>query len=225
MVIGRGTILREKSCVERGTEHGGGLTKVGDEVLLMSNVYVGHDVQIGDRCVVGNGTSLAGHVVVEDDVTIGGHTAVHQRVFIGREAMVGGMTAVRHDVVPFTLVMGNPAELCGLNLRRLRRRRLPPRDMQILLAVYEYLFSNEIAPLRRYNFDVGDDRPNSSLKDRAATVASTPLPSNSHASDLHEIVQEMTSFISTRSSRGIHTLATPRSRRQQDTNNTEDTYN
>lgn len=89
---------------------------------------------LGNNVIISTGSGLAGHVIVEDDTIIGGHSGVKQRVHIGRGAMVGGKSAVLSDVLPYTLVAGNPACFQGLNLVGLRRRGSSREEMRALAA-------------------------------------------------------------------------------------------
>ena len=103
LVIGANNTIREHVTMNPGTKGGGMVTRVGDGCLFMMGAHVAHDCQIGNRVIMANNSTLAGHVVVEDDAIIGGLAAVHQFVRIGRRAMVGGMSGVEHDVIPFGL--------------------------------------------------------------------------------------------------------------------------
>eukprot|EP00002_Diphylleia_rotans_P031371 TRINITY_DN6512_c0_g2_i4.p1 TRINITY_DN6512_c0_g2~~TRINITY_DN6512_c0_g2_i4.p1 ORF type:complete len:251 (+),score=26.02 TRINITY_DN6512_c0_g2_i4:50-802(+) len=123
LVIGEGCIIRENVTINIGTQTGGGLTKIGDRVLLMTGTHVAHDCQIGNNVILSNNVHLAGHVTVDDHAIIGGHCGVHQYSRIGTMAMVGGMSGVVGDVIPYGLVKGNRASLHGLNLIGLRRRK------------------------------------------------------------------------------------------------------
>jgi UDP-N-acetylglucosamine acyltransferase len=116
LVIGANNTIREYVTMNPGTTGGGMVTTVGDGGLFMVGVHVAHDCRIGDRVIMANNATLAGHVIIEDDAIIGGLAAVHQYVRIGRRAMVGGMSGVEHDVIPFGLVMGDRATLNGLNV-------------------------------------------------------------------------------------------------------------
>lgn len=53
---------------------------------------------------------------------VGGLSAVHQFCRIGRGAMIGGMTGVVADVIPYGMVVGERGHLGGLNLVGLKRR-------------------------------------------------------------------------------------------------------
>ena len=139
--IGRHNTIREYVTMNPGTEGGGMVTRVGDHGLFMVGVHVAHDCQIGDHVIMANNATLAGHVVVEDFALIGGLSAVHQFVRIGRHAMIGGMSGVERDVIPYGQVMGDRARLTGLNIIGIQRRGFSREDIQGLRSAYQFLFS------------------------------------------------------------------------------------
>ena len=120
--IGARNRIREYVTMNPGTEGGGGVTRVGDEGLFMAGSHVAHDCMIGNRVILVNNASVAGHCQLEDDVIVGGLSGVHQFVRIGRGAMIGAVTMVTADVIPFGLVQGPRGHLDGLNLVGLKRR-------------------------------------------------------------------------------------------------------
>ncbi|MCQ0969858.1 acyl-ACP--UDP-N-acetylglucosamine O-acyltransferase [Paracoccus sp. TK19116] len=120
--IGARNRIREYVTMNPGTGGGGGVTRVGDDGLYMAGSHVAHDCQIGDRVILVNNASVAGHCHLGDDVIVGGLSGVHQWVRIGRGAMIGAVTMVTADVIPFGLVQGPRGHLDGLNLVGLRRR-------------------------------------------------------------------------------------------------------
>ncbi|MFD1795959.1 acyl-ACP--UDP-N-acetylglucosamine O-acyltransferase [Paracoccus aurantiacus] len=120
--IGARNRIREYVTMQPGTEGGGGLTEVGDDGLFMANCHVAHDCRIGNHVVLVNSVAVAGHCVVEDEVIIGGLSGIHQFVRLGRGAMIGALSMVTADVVPYGLVQGPRAHLDGLNLVGLKRR-------------------------------------------------------------------------------------------------------
>src|SRR5579875_942686 len=101
--IGPDTVIRECVTISRGTEGGGGITRVGSGCLIMAYTHIGHDSQIGDHCILANGATLAGHVIIEDYATVGALCPVHQFCRIGRHAYIGGGTVITQDVPPFSL--------------------------------------------------------------------------------------------------------------------------
>ncbi len=141
--IGADAVIREQVTMHRGTVRGGGLTRVGDRGLFMVGSHVAHDCQVADDVVFANHATLGGHVQVGSGAILGGLAAVHQRSRIGRCAMVGGMSGVEGDVIPFGSVMGNRARLSGLNLVGLKRRNFSRDDIHALRSAYRLLFAQE----------------------------------------------------------------------------------
>ena len=140
LIIGNNNTIREHVTMNPGTEGGGLVTKIGDNCLFMVATHVAHDCQIGNHVILANNATLAGHVVVEDYVVIGGLAAVHQFVRIGEHAMIGGMSGVENDVIPFGSVMGERAGLAGLNLIGLKRRGFDRETIHALRSAYKEMF-------------------------------------------------------------------------------------
>lgn len=141
--IGARTRIREHVTINTGTAGGGGETRIGDDCLLMAGCHIAHDAQVGDRVIVVNNAAVAGHCTIEDDVIIGGLSGVHQWVRIGRGAMIGAVTMVTHDVIPYGLVQGPRGVLDGLNLVGLKRRGVDRAEIMALRAAFEALRSGE----------------------------------------------------------------------------------
>lgn len=120
--IGARNRIREYVTMQPGTKGGGGLTRVGDDGLFMANCHVAHDCRIGNNVILVNSVAVAGHCIVEDEVIVGGLSGIHQFVRLGRGAMIGALSMVTADVVPYGLVQGPRAHLDGLNLVGLKRR-------------------------------------------------------------------------------------------------------
>lgn len=143
LLIGADNQIREHVTMNPGTEGGGMVTRVGDRCLFMVGAHVAHDCQVGSNVIMANNATLGGHVVVEDNAIIGGLAAIHQYVRIGRHAMVGGMSGVEQDVIPFGSVMGERAHLQGLNLVGLKRHGFEREDIHTLRNAYRLLFADE----------------------------------------------------------------------------------
>ena len=137
--IGARARIREHVTMNPGTAGGGGVTRVGDDGLFMAGCHVAHDVQIGDRVIVVNNAALAGHCIIEDDVIIGGLSGVHQFVRIGQGAIIGAVTMVTNDVIPYGLVQAPRGGLDGLNLVGLKRRGVSREDITALRAAFQML--------------------------------------------------------------------------------------
>ena len=143
LVIGNNNIIREYVTINPGTQAGGMITKIGNNCLFMISSHIAHDCQIGNNVVIANNVPLGGHVIVEDSVTIGGNSAVQQYTRIGRLAMVGGMTGVLKDVIPFGLSFGNRNYLKGINIIGLRRNRYENKTIIELNEAYKKIFSSK----------------------------------------------------------------------------------
>lgn len=143
LVIGKRNRIREHVTVNSGTEGGGGVTRIGDDCLLMAGCHVAHDALIGNRCILVNSVAVAGHCVLEDEVIVGGLSGVHQFVRIGRGAIIGAVTMVTNDVIPYGLVQGPRGELDGLNLVGLKRRGVERADITALRAAFQMLAQGE----------------------------------------------------------------------------------
>ncbi|MEO0912521.1 MAG: acyl-ACP--UDP-N-acetylglucosamine O-acyltransferase [Pseudomonadota bacterium] len=132
LLIGENNKIREYVTMNPGTAGGGGITSVGDNCLFMGSVHVGHDCRVGNGVVVANSVALAGHVIVEDQVVIGGLSGIQQFTRIGRGAMIGGMSGIVGDVIPFGTTTGERAHLAGLNFIGLKRRGSDKGEMNAL---------------------------------------------------------------------------------------------
>ncbi len=143
LVIGARNRIRESVTMNTGTEGGGGVTRVGDDCLFMMGTHVGHDAQVGNRVIMANNAALAGHCVIEDDVIIGGLSGIHQWVRVGRGAIIGAVTMVTNDVIPYGLVQGPRGLLDGLNLVGLKRKGVSRADITALRAAYQGLAQGE----------------------------------------------------------------------------------
>ena len=141
--IGEYNVIREYVTINPGTAGGGSKTRVGNNCLLMISSHIAHDCQIGNNVVIANNVPLGGHVIIEDSVVIGGNSAVQQFTRIGRLAMIGGMTGVLKDVIPFGLSFGNRNYLQGINLIGLRRKKYDNKKILELDSAYKKIFSSE----------------------------------------------------------------------------------
>jgi UDP-N-acetylglucosamine acyltransferase len=143
LTIGAHCDIRECVTMNTGTEDARGVTEVGDHCFLMAGSHVGHDCQVGAHVTFANNAVLGGHVSIGDGTFLGGQAAVHQFVRIGEGAMVGGLSGVRFDVIPFGYAVGQLANLAGLNVVGLRRRGHSRSEMHRLRQAYRALFEGE----------------------------------------------------------------------------------
>ena len=141
--IGKNNKIREYVTINPGTTGGGGLTKIGNNCLFMISSHIAHDCHIGNNVIIANNVPLGGHVTIEDNVVIGGNSAVQQFTRIGKLAMIGGMTGVLKDVIPFGLSIGNRNYLQGLNLIGLRRNNYENKDILGLSEAYKEIFATK----------------------------------------------------------------------------------
>ena len=156
--IGDNNKLREYVNINPGTSQGGTITKIGNNNLLMVYCHIAHDCNLGDNIVLANNVQVGGHVTIENNAIVGGSCAIHQFSRIGQLAMVGGMTGVLSDVIPFGLSIGNRNNLIGLNLIGLRRAKISNENIKILQKFYQIIFSNE-------NFRSNIENLNTQMKD------------------------------------------------------------
>ncbi len=140
--IGENNVIREYVTINPGTSGGGSKTVVGNNCLFMISSHIAHDCKIGNNVVIANNVPIGGHVIIEDSVVIGGNSAVQQFTRIGRLAMIGGMTGVLKDVIPFGLSFGNRNYLKGINLIGLRRKKYDNKKIIELDQAYKEIFSS-----------------------------------------------------------------------------------
>lgn len=140
-IIGPRTQIREHASIHRGTVTGSGITSIGADCLLMATVHVAHDCLLGDGVIISNNVALGGHVEIGARAVIGGNAALLQFTRVGQGAMVGGLTGVTRDVIPYARVFGPRAELLGLNLIGLKRRGVEKAQLAEINAAYKFLFS------------------------------------------------------------------------------------
>ncbi len=143
LTIGKRNRIREGVTMNTGTTGGGGITRVGDDCLFMTGAHVAHDAQVGNRVIVANQGAIAGHCVIEDDVIIGGLSGIHQWARVGKGAIIGAVTMVTHDVIPYGLVQAPRGQLDGLNLVGLKRKGVSRDDITALRAAFQTLAQGE----------------------------------------------------------------------------------
>ena len=146
LVVGKNCRIRENATLHTGTAQGGGVTRLGDDCLVMAGAHVGHDAQVGNGVILANYAGVAGHVVIEDNVIVGALSGIHQFVRVGEGAIIGGVSRVTHDVMPFGMVAASDGTLNGLNLVGLKRRGMSREDIAALRAAYRTMAATD-APL------------------------------------------------------------------------------
>ena len=143
LIIGDNNTIREYVTINPGTIQGGGITKVGNNNLIMISAHIAHDCIIGNNIVIANSAAIAGHAEIDDYVIIGGNCGVQQFTRIGKMAMIGGMTGVSRDVIPYGLSTGNRNYLNGINVVGLRRSKISNKEIIDLTGAYKEIFKTE----------------------------------------------------------------------------------
>ena len=142
--IGKRNQIREFVTIHRGTVGGGGVTKIGDDNLLMAQVHIAHDCQLGNEIMMANAATLAGHVEIAAKASVGAFSGVHQFCRIGYEAFVGGYSVVVKDAMPFAIIQGNHAKCYGLNRVGVKRRGYPKDVIEKLNHSFHLLLSAKL---------------------------------------------------------------------------------
>jgi UDP-N-acetylglucosamine acyltransferase len=143
--IGDDNTIRECVTISRGTEKGGGVTRIGSGNLLMAYVHIGHDSIVGSHCILANCATLAGHVVIEDYASVGAFCPVHQFCTVGQFAFIGGGTIVTQDVLPFSLTSARRENKAfGINKIGLTRRGFSPERLQTLQKAFRLLLAAKL---------------------------------------------------------------------------------
>ena len=143
LIVGARNKIREYVTMNPGTRGGRMETRVGDDCLFMIGAHIAHDCVIGNHVIMANNATLGGHVEIDDYAIIGGLSAVHQFVRIGAHSMVGGMSGIEQDLIPYGSAMGDRARLRGLNLVGLQRRNFSREDIHTLRTAYRLMFAQE----------------------------------------------------------------------------------
>jgi UDP-N-acetylglucosamine acyltransferase len=157
--IGERNHVREFVTVHRGTAGGGGVTRIGNDNLLMAQAHVAHDCQLGSNIIMANAATLAGHVEIADRASVGAYSGVHQFCRVGYEAFVGGYSVVVKDAPPFAIIQGNHAKCYGLNRIGLKRRGYSKETIEKLNHAYHLYLSaklNTTQAVERMRAEIAD---------------------------------------------------------------------
>jgi UDP-N-acetylglucosamine acyltransferase len=138
--IGDRNVIRECVTVHRGTVQDHGVTRIGNDNLLMAYVHVAHDCVVGSHCVLANNATLAGHVHIDDWAIMGGLSAVHQFGKVGAHAFIANNAAVTRDVPPYVMAVGQPADAHSINAEGLKRRGFTPGQIRNIRAAFRILY-------------------------------------------------------------------------------------
>ena len=143
--IGDDNLIRENVTISRGTEKGGGITRIGNHTFIMAYAHIGHDCQVADHCMLVNGATLAGHVVMEPWSVLGAFSAVHQFCRVGAHAYIGGGTICTQDVLPYAKTSARrDAATFGINAIGLERRGFSKERVAALQRAYKVIKRNNI---------------------------------------------------------------------------------
>ena len=175
LIIGNENIFREHSTANPGTSGDNMKTVIGNSSLFMIGAHIAHDCIIGDKVIMANQATLGGHVHVDNFAILGGLSAVHQFCRIGKLAMVGGLSAVENDVIPFGLALGNRAKITGVNIIGLKRANYSKR------AIREY----------------------SNIVDKVFTGRTITSEKDKIKNSNNDLIKELLIFLDKRSSRGL----------------------
>ena len=140
-IVGSKNVIREYVTIHKGTEGGGGVTRVGSGNLLMAQAHVAHDCIVGDEVIMANAATLAGHVEIGDRANVGAYSGIHQFCKIGEEAFIGGYSVVVKDAMPYAIIQGNHAKCYGLNKVGMRRRGYSRETIKQLGHAFHLLLS------------------------------------------------------------------------------------
>ena len=143
LTIGDGNIIREHVTINTGTSQGGGITKVGNNNLIMIGGHIAHDCIVNNNIIMANNSAIAGHAIIDDFVIIGAKCGIQQFVRIGKLAMIGGMTGVSRDVIPYGVSIGNRNYLNGINIIGLRRKKVQNKEIIALSEANKEIFKTE----------------------------------------------------------------------------------
>ncbi len=143
LIIGKRNIIRENVTMHAGTPKEHFTTTVGDDGMFMINSHIAHDCVVGNNVIMTNNAVIGGHVRVGDGAILGGNCAVHQFCRIGRKAMIGGLSGVDRDVIPFGIVVGERGKLRGLNVIGLKRSGFESDVIKAITRAYMFIFKGK----------------------------------------------------------------------------------
>ena len=137
--IGDRNVFREYVTIHCATNDGD-VTRLGSDNVLLATCHVAHDCVLGDHIVMSNGAVLGGHVVVEDHVVIGGYGGIHQFCRLGAYAMLSATAKLVHDLPPFFIADGTPAEVRAINKVGLERNGFSAAQLDRVKQIYRLLY-------------------------------------------------------------------------------------
>ena len=138
--IGDDNQFREGVTVNRGAEKEDGVTRIGNQNLLMSNSHVAHNCHIHNNAILVNGVLLGGHVHVHDRAIISGNTVVHHFSTIGTIAFVSGGCRVPTDIPPYMMAAGNDdPRVRTINIVGMRRAGISEEAIALVRQAFKLL--------------------------------------------------------------------------------------
>lgn len=140
--IGDENVIREFVTIHKPTSKDS-RTKIGNKCLIMVGAHIAHDVSVGSEVVLVNSCQLAGFSIVEDGAFVSALIGLHQHTRIGKYVIVGALSKITQDVPPFTMVVGIPAEVVGINSVGLRRRNFSPEERTRIKEAYKIIYKSE----------------------------------------------------------------------------------
>jgi len=142
--IGNNNEIREYCTMNRGTQSGGGVTRIGNDNWIMAYTHFAHDCIVGNHTVFANGASLAGHATVDDYAILGGFSGVHQFCAVGAYSFIAAGSIVFKDVPPYIIAAGNSADANGLNREGLKRHGFSTETIKTLKQAYKIVFRQKM---------------------------------------------------------------------------------
>ncbi len=140
--IGDYNVIREFVTIHKPTSKES-KTRIGSRCLLMVGSHVAHDAFVGDGVILVNNCLLAGFSVVEDGAFVSALIGLHQHTRIGKYAIVGALSKIVQDVPPFTMAVGIPVEVVGINSVGLRRKNFTPEQRNRIKEAYKIIYRSE----------------------------------------------------------------------------------
>ena len=184
-LIGDRNVIREHVTIHRGTQNGGGVTRVGSDNLLMVSAHIAHDCTVGSHCVIANQVMVAGHVVIQDYVNIGGGVGIHHFVTVHQFAFIGGLTRIKKDIPPYMVIDGDPAEVRGVNVVGLTRRKFSAEEIAALKDACKRLFLHRQQPANGSRRGATGSPDGGPTTPEAARAAGMPTGWESLAAAMH----------------------------------------
>ena len=143
-IIGDNNIFRECCTVHRGTVQDQGVTRIGNDNLIMCYTHIAHDCQIGNQIILANNTTLAGHVHIQDWAILGGFSMVHQFVHIGAHAFSAINSILLKDVPPYVIAEGRPAVPRVINTEGLKRRGFSDEAITAIRRAFKVIYRQKL---------------------------------------------------------------------------------